>query len=142
MFVYDEDSQYCYFNPNTYETSDQYFLVGVVLGLAIYNSTILDVALPPFVFRKLLASAPTYTGPVTSLPRPSTTHTLADLAEFRRKHRPIPVVFTSTNVSCSGTCIGPSKASGLRGRCRGYVLPRLRNRKRPLWPGCASAFVS
>ncbi|KAL8850959.1 MAG: hypothetical protein Q9221_004104 [Calogaya cf. arnoldii] len=83
MFVYDEDSQYCYFNPNTYETSDQYFLVGVVLGLAIYNSTILDVALPPFVFRKLLASAPTYTGPVTSLSRPSTTHTLADLAEFR-----------------------------------------------------------
>ncbi|KAL8926063.1 MAG: hypothetical protein Q9172_001942 [Xanthocarpia lactea] len=50
MFVYDEDSQYCYFNPNTLETSDQYFLVGVVLGLAIYNSTILDVALPPFAF--------------------------------------------------------------------------------------------
>ncbi|KAL8674711.1 MAG: hypothetical protein Q9168_000869 [Polycauliona sp. 1 TL-2023] len=83
MFVYDDDSQYCYFNPNTYETSDQYFLVGVVLGLAIYNSTILDVALPPFVFRKLLASAPTYTGPVTSLSRPSATYTLADLAEFR-----------------------------------------------------------
>ncbi|CAL8580300.1 Putative E3 ubiquitin-protein ligase [Xanthoria parietina] len=83
MFVYDDDSQYCYFNPNTYETSDQYFLVGVVLGLAIYNSTILDVALPPFVFRKLLASAPTYTGPVTSLSRPHATHTLPDLAEFR-----------------------------------------------------------
>lgn len=85
MFVYDEDSRYCYFNPHTYETSDQYFLVGVVLGLAIYNSTILDVALPPFAFRKLLASAPTYTGPSISLSRPSATHTLSDLAEFRRK---------------------------------------------------------
>ncbi|KAL8818194.1 MAG: hypothetical protein Q9223_003119 [Gallowayella weberi] len=83
MFVYDEDSQYCYFNPNTFETSDQFFLVGVVLGLAIYNSIILDVALPPFTFRKLLASAPTYTGPLTSMSRPNANYTLADLAEFR-----------------------------------------------------------
>ncbi len=83
LFVYDEESQYCYFNPNSFETSDQFFLVGVVLGLAIYNSTILDVALPPFAFRKLLASAPNYTGPATSSVRSTHTHTLEDLAEFR-----------------------------------------------------------
>ncbi|XWW98615.1 hypothetical protein V2A60_006615 [Cordyceps javanica] len=58
MFLYDEDSQFCYFNPNSLESTDQYFLVGVVLGLAIYNSTILDVPLPPFAFKKLLAAAP------------------------------------------------------------------------------------
>lgn len=83
LFVYDEDSQYCYFNPNTFETSDQFFLVGAVLGLAIYNSTILDVALPPFAFRKLLASAPNYTGPATSASRPKSGYTLEDLSEFR-----------------------------------------------------------
>ena len=83
LFVYDEDSHYCYFNPNTFETSDQFFLVGVLLGLAIYNSTILDVALPPFAFRKLLASAPNYTGPTTSSSRPTSGYTLDDLAEFR-----------------------------------------------------------
>ncbi|KAL8971973.1 MAG: hypothetical protein Q9183_000796 [Haloplaca sp. 2 TL-2023] len=83
LFVYDEDSRYCYFNPDTFETSDQFFLVGVVLGLAIYNSTILDIALPPFVFRKLLASAPSYTGPAISVSRPTANHTLSDLAEFR-----------------------------------------------------------
>lgn len=83
LFVYDEDSHYCYFNPGTFETSDQFFLVGAVLGLAIYNSTILDVALPPFAFRKLLASAPNYTGPVTSSLRPTSGYTLEDLAEFR-----------------------------------------------------------
>ena len=83
LFVYDEDSHYCYFNPNTFETSDQFFLVGAVLGLAIYNSTILDVALPPFAFRKLLASAPSYTGPATSASRPNSGYTLEDLAEFR-----------------------------------------------------------
>ena len=83
LFVYDEDSHYCYFNPNTFETSDQFFLVGVLLGLAIYNSTILDVALPPFAFRKLLASAPSYTGPTTSSSRPSHGYSLDDLAEYR-----------------------------------------------------------
>ena len=57
--------------------------MGVVLGLAIYNSTILDVTLPPFAFRKLLASAPTYNGPVTSLTRVSVSYTLDDLAEWR-----------------------------------------------------------
>src|SRR2546421_473062 len=56
MFVYDEDSRYCYFNPHSFEASEQFFLVGVLLGLAIYNSTILDVALPPVVFQKLLTS--------------------------------------------------------------------------------------
>ena len=83
LFVYDDDSHYCYFNPNTFETSDQFFLVGAVFGLAIYNSTILDVPLPPFAFRKLLASAPSYTGPATSAPRPNSGYTLEDLAEFR-----------------------------------------------------------
>ena len=57
--------------------------MGVVLGLAIYNSTILDVALPPFAFRKLLASAPAYTGPVTSSTRAGTGYSLDDLAEWK-----------------------------------------------------------
>ncbi|KAL8762317.1 MAG: hypothetical protein Q9184_001654 [Pyrenodesmia sp. 2 TL-2023] len=83
LFIYDEESHYCYFNPNSFETSDQFFLIGVVLGLAIYNSTILDVALPTFLFRKLLANAPAYTGPATSLHRPSTVLSLDDLAELR-----------------------------------------------------------
>ncbi|KAJ9149407.1 HECT-domain-containing protein [Pleurostoma richardsiae] len=83
MFVYDEDSQYCYFNPHAFETSDQFFLVGVVFGLAIYNSTILDVAFPPFAFRKLLAAAPAATGALSAQPRSSMTYTLDDLAEYR-----------------------------------------------------------
>jgi E3 ubiquitin-protein ligase HECTD2 len=54
MFTWDEDSNYCWFNANSFETSDQYFLVGVVLGLAIYNSTILDIHLPLACYKKLL----------------------------------------------------------------------------------------
>ena len=41
------------------------------------------MALPPFSFRKLLASAPPHTGPSTSGARPLAGHTLDDLAEFR-----------------------------------------------------------
>jgi E3 ubiquitin-protein ligase HECTD2 len=83
MFLYDEDSQFCYFNPNSFEASDQYYLVGVVMGLAIYNSTILDVALPPFAFKKLLASAPSHASGSSAHPRPTLRYTLSDLAEYR-----------------------------------------------------------
>ncbi|KAI1004803.1 putative E3 ubiquitin-protein ligase [Podosphaera aphanis] len=83
MFTYDEDSMLCYFNPNSFETTDQFFLVGVVLGLAIYNSTILDVALPSFAFRKLLASAPPPTPGMTSHAKPAMVYTLEDLAQYR-----------------------------------------------------------
>lgn len=83
LFLYDEDSQYCYFNPYCFESSEQFFLVGVVLGLAIYNSTILDVALPPFAFRKLLAYAPSSIAPTLSSPPQPFRPTLEDLAELR-----------------------------------------------------------
>ncbi|OBT69674.1 hypothetical protein VE03_00771 [Pseudogymnoascus sp. 23342-1-I1] len=83
MFVYDEESHVCYFNPGSFETSDQFFLVGVVLGLAIYNSTILDVALPPFAFRKLLAAGPSSVPGSPSHAKPTMVYTLDDLAEYR-----------------------------------------------------------
>ena len=86
LFVYDDESNMCYFNPNSFENSDQYNLVGALLGLAIYNSTILDIAFPPFAFRKLLAaapgSAPTNVSSLTGT-KGQMTYTLADLAEFR-----------------------------------------------------------
>jgi E3 ubiquitin-protein ligase HECTD2 len=55
----------------------------VVLGLAIYNSAILDVAFPPFAFRKLLAAAPASSTSASVLQRPTMTYSLDDLAEYR-----------------------------------------------------------
>lgn len=117
LFVYDDESHYCYFNPSSFETSDQFFLIGVVLGLAIYNSTILDVALPPFLFRKLLASAPAYTGPSTTLSRPSAVLALSDLAELRRKPVLAPHSCILADFVGSISCSRSSTASGLRRRC-------------------------
>lgn len=84
LFVQREDSQYCYFNPNSFEDSEKYSLIGVVFGLAIYNDTILDAALPSFVFRKLLAAAPALsaTSPPSQQPRPTGHYTLEDVAQY------------------------------------------------------------
>jgi len=83
MFIYDEDSRLCYFNPHSFENSETFFLVGSLLGLAIYNSTILDIALPPFTFRKLLTSGATKPGQQSPFNHTPMQYTLEDLAEYR-----------------------------------------------------------
>lgn len=55
----------------------------MVLGLAIYNSTIIDIALPPFAFRKLFSSAPKSTTSVIPSAGSAVGYSLDDLAEFR-----------------------------------------------------------
>lgn len=54
MFTIDEESQYIWFNPASLENDNEFFLVGVVIGLALYNSTILDINFPMACYRKLL----------------------------------------------------------------------------------------
>ena len=54
MFTYNEETRQFWFNPLSFETESQFTLIGIVLGLAIYNSCILNVQLPMVVYRKLL----------------------------------------------------------------------------------------
>ncbi|XP_058950721.2 ubiquitin-protein ligase E3A [Pocillopora verrucosa] len=60
MFTFDEATQYCWFNLNSFETDSQFFLIGLVLGLAIYNNVILDVHFPMVVYRKLFGKKGTF----------------------------------------------------------------------------------
>lgn len=53
MFTYDTDTRQCWFNKTSFETHDQFTLIGLILGLAIYNNIILDVHFPMVVYRKL-----------------------------------------------------------------------------------------
>ncbi|KAJ1547365.1 putative E3 ubiquitin-protein ligase [Nowakowskiella sp. JEL0078] len=54
MFVFDEESGLCWFNHISFENHDEYRLVGIIIGLAIYNSMILDVHFPLACYKKLL----------------------------------------------------------------------------------------
>lgn len=60
MFTYNEDRNVFWFNPTSFENDGQFTLIGVVLGLAIYNSTIVDVHFPAVVYRKLMGKKGTF----------------------------------------------------------------------------------
>lgn len=45
MFKHDADSNLCWFNSASSDT-DEFYLLGATVGLAIYNSVTLDVPLP------------------------------------------------------------------------------------------------
>ncbi|XP_061744496.1 ubiquitin-protein ligase E3A [Nerophis ophidion] len=60
MFTHDDDTQLFWFNSSSLENEAQYTLVGIVLGLAIYNNCILDVHFPMVVYRKLMGKKGTY----------------------------------------------------------------------------------
>ncbi|ODQ82013.1 hypothetical protein BABINDRAFT_160227, partial [Babjeviella inositovora NRRL Y-12698] len=55
MFTMSQESNLLWFSLAPLENDEMYYLFGVVLGLAIYNSTILDLSVFPFaLFRALL----------------------------------------------------------------------------------------
>ncbi|XP_017279023.1 ubiquitin-protein ligase E3A isoform X2 [Kryptolebias marmoratus] len=54
MFTYDDATKLFWFNSSSLENEAQYTLIGIVLGLAIYNNCILDVHFPMVVYRKLM----------------------------------------------------------------------------------------
>ncbi|CAL8090810.1 unnamed protein product [Calicophoron daubneyi] len=61
MFVLDEELQTYWFNPVPLEDLDrEYCLIGILLGLAIYNDIILDVHFPSVLYRKLCGKLGTY----------------------------------------------------------------------------------
>ncbi|KAJ1478636.1 hypothetical protein T484DRAFT_1629602, partial [Baffinella frigidus] len=59
MFTYEEDTRCFWFSSTALENAREFNLIGKVLGLAIYNSVILDVHFPMVVYRKLMGIAPT-----------------------------------------------------------------------------------
>jgi E3 ubiquitin-protein ligase HERC4 len=54
MFEYFSESRLIWFNQESFEDPAMYMLIGILCGLAIYNGTIIDIALPLALYRKLL----------------------------------------------------------------------------------------
>lgn len=57
MFVNLEDSNYLWFSLTPIENKEMYYLFGAVLGLAIYNSTILNLKFPIALYKILLCKS-------------------------------------------------------------------------------------
>ncbi|KAI0216958.1 putative E3 ubiquitin-protein ligase HECTD2 [Lamellibrachia satsuma] len=57
MFIYDKRAHTYWFSSAPCESYQEFNLVGVLMGLAVYNSIILDIRFPPCCFRKLLSPA-------------------------------------------------------------------------------------
>ncbi|XP_073842079.1 ubiquitin protein ligase E3A isoform X2 [Musca autumnalis] len=54
MFVHQEETNTMWFNPSAFENGAQFALIGIIIGLAIYNNIILAVNFPMVVYRKLM----------------------------------------------------------------------------------------
>eukprot|EP00955_Chlamydomonas_euryale_P028873 304162-Chlamydomonas_euryale.AAC.1 len=54
MLVFQAESNTYWFNAASLEEADQYLLLGLVLGLAVYNRVLLDFPLPLALYKKLL----------------------------------------------------------------------------------------
>ena len=60
MFTHNEETRQFWFNPTSFENDGQFMLIGIVLGIAIYNNVILDVQFPMVVYRKLMGKKGTF----------------------------------------------------------------------------------
>ena len=49
-----QESRTYWFNAASLEADEEFMLIGLVLGLAIYNAVLLDFPLPQALYRKLL----------------------------------------------------------------------------------------
>jgi hypothetical protein len=59
MFRYYDESRLLWFNPDSLETTLEFSLIGILLGVAIYNSIIVDLKLPNVrMYRFLIAWPP------------------------------------------------------------------------------------
>mmetsp|Transcript_36081 Transcript_36081/g.49486 ORF Transcript_36081/g.49486 Transcript_36081/m.49486 type:complete len:873 (-) Transcript_36081:113-2731(-) len=55
MFTYNKETNNFWFSPYPLESTQEYHLVGMIIGLAIYNGVILDLHFPPVIYKKLMA---------------------------------------------------------------------------------------
>lgn len=60
MFVFNEETRTYWFNATSMEAETEFTLVGQLMGLAIYNSVILDAHFPHCLYLELLGRRPTF----------------------------------------------------------------------------------
>eukprot|EP00698_Gefionella_okellyi_P020502 TRINITY_DN6441_c0_g2_i1.p1 TRINITY_DN6441_c0_g2~~TRINITY_DN6441_c0_g2_i1.p1 ORF type:complete len:795 (-),score=168.03 TRINITY_DN6441_c0_g2_i1:796-2895(-) len=69
MFRYQEETRQLWFNSDSMDSPAEYRLIGILLGLAIYNGVILDVRFPSVVYKKLSGIEPTLSDLIEASPQ-------------------------------------------------------------------------
>merc|ERR1712032_484199 len=59
MFTTSKDGRCYWFNGNTFEPSIKFELIGVLMGIVIFNRVILDLHFPMIAYGKILGRKPT-----------------------------------------------------------------------------------
>ena len=52
-FLYNEETRCYWFNQHSFESEKEYMLIGILIGLAIYNGVLLDIHFPKVLWKKL-----------------------------------------------------------------------------------------
>ncbi|XP_033157414.1 ubiquitin-protein ligase E3A [Drosophila mauritiana] len=60
MFIHQEETNNMWFNATPFENGAQFTLIGIIIGLAIYNNVTLAVNFPMVVYRKLIGYRGTF----------------------------------------------------------------------------------
>ncbi|KAH9244934.1 hypothetical protein BASA81_017637 [Batrachochytrium salamandrivorans] len=60
MFVYEEESRSSWINGVSLEPERQFELVGIIIGLALYNGVMLGIRFPLLLYKKLVDVRPTF----------------------------------------------------------------------------------
>jgi hypothetical protein len=60
MFHYNDKEVLYWFNGKSHEPPVNFELIGILMGLAIYNNIILDMHFPLAAYKKLLFQAPNF----------------------------------------------------------------------------------
>ena len=80
MFTYLSESRSMWINGASLESEKEFELVGILLGLAIYNGVILDVQFPPVIYKKLQGGDPNLQDLMSV--QPSLARSLEELLKF------------------------------------------------------------
>ena len=60
MFLYNESERLYWFNGQSHEPPINFELIGILMGLSIYNNVILDMPFPLACYKKLLFQQPNF----------------------------------------------------------------------------------
>ncbi|CAG9857321.1 unnamed protein product [Phyllotreta striolata] len=112
MFQEYEETRAIWFSETCFEDNSVYFLIGMILGLAIYNFTIIDIPFPLALYKKLLGE-PVSLGDLKGL-SPAVANSLQSLLDYEAAdmQEVFSLCFDLTRSSFGETTTVPLKPNG------------------------------